>query len=168
MQTNHLANKAKLALGTVQFGMPYGIMNGATEAVPEAEVAAILALAWRRGVDMLDTAVGYGRADEIVAAVCPADISFACVTKMPPLGDEDAEVRAAEIVKAQAKLRVSAFYAVLLHRADDLLGPKGGAVARALEELRRCGVCERTGVSVYDPATLNAVLDLASDRKSVV
>ena len=47
----------KLALGTVQFGLPYGITNS-TGQVAQDEVIRILQRARGLGVDVLDTAAG--------------------------------------------------------------------------------------------------------------
>lgn len=163
MRAHDANSNPKLALGTVQFGMPYGIMNSSATAVSSSEVPKILALAWRRGINMLDTAISYGNSDSVIASARPAGASFAYVTKMRALGEGgEASLGACfnEIRRSRALLGVSAFYAVLLHRADDLLGPKGGAVARALSDLRGSDICERIGVSVYDPETLAAVVDL--------
>ena len=52
----------KLGLGTVQFGLPYGVSNTRGQ-VSRAEAAAILALAAKAGIATLDTAAGYGTAE---------------------------------------------------------------------------------------------------------
>ena len=48
----------KLALGTVQFGLPYGISNQGGKVVRE-DVKGILALSRASGIDTLDTAIAY-------------------------------------------------------------------------------------------------------------
>ena len=53
----------KLALGTVQFGMNYGINN--SKGVPDdKEVISILDFAYKNGINTLDTAIGYGNCEE--------------------------------------------------------------------------------------------------------
>lgn len=52
----------RLALGTVQFGLDYGISNHTGE-VADAELDAILTLARKLGMDTLDTAQAYGKAE---------------------------------------------------------------------------------------------------------
>lgn len=49
----------KLALGTVQFGLPYGVANQQGQ-VTETEVNSILDLASANGINTLDTAIAYG------------------------------------------------------------------------------------------------------------
>ena len=52
----------KLALGTVQFGLPYGIANQSGQASRE-DAAAIIANARLGGIDTLDTAIAYGESE---------------------------------------------------------------------------------------------------------
>ena len=61
---------ARLGLGTVQFGLDYGITNTAGQC-PRDEVAGILALAADRGIRLLDTAATYGTSEEVLGAVLP-------------------------------------------------------------------------------------------------
>ena len=55
----------KIGLGTVQFGIPYGISNqkGQTSVL---EVARILTLAKQKGVGIIDTASAYGTAEKVL------------------------------------------------------------------------------------------------------
>jgi aryl-alcohol dehydrogenase-like predicted oxidoreductase len=72
----------KLALGTVQFGLDYGISNtqGRTS---RDEVARILELARDEGIAVLDTAALYGTSREVLADCLPASHGFKIVTKTP-------------------------------------------------------------------------------------
>lgn len=63
----------KLVLGTVQFGLPYGIANQSGQ-VSRAEAKVILALARSAGIDTLDTAIAYGESETCLGAVGAADI----------------------------------------------------------------------------------------------
>ena len=53
------ANTMKLALGTVQFGLDYGISNDGGK-VPVEEVKKILTTAHQNKIDTLDTGCVYG------------------------------------------------------------------------------------------------------------
>ena len=55
----------KLAIGTAQFGIPYGISNQ-TGKVPDDEITAILDHAWETGVNTLDTAKAYGDSEILI------------------------------------------------------------------------------------------------------
>jgi aryl-alcohol dehydrogenase-like predicted oxidoreductase len=73
----------KLALGTVQFGLDYGI-NNTTGKVPQAEVARILDYAHNNGISVLDTASAYGESEEVLGRVLAGlDKPFELITKYP-------------------------------------------------------------------------------------
>ena len=55
----------KLILGTVQFGLPYGI-NNQTGQLSKESVFKILNLAYENGITLLDTAGAYGQAEKIL------------------------------------------------------------------------------------------------------
>jgi len=56
---------SQLMLGTVQFGMQYGVAN--TKGQPSYEdVREMLACAYEGGVNCLDTAVGYGQSEDVI------------------------------------------------------------------------------------------------------
>lgn len=145
-----MRNAARLALGTVQFGLDYGITNAAGR-VPEEEVGAILALAAAAGIDLLDTATAYGDSEVVLGRL--AAPSFRVVTKIggPP-------ARFADAVRASAARLGRAPYAVLLHDARALLRPGGEEVARGLEALRASGLAPRIGLSAYTPGVLAAAV----------
>jgi len=68
----------KLSLGTVQFGVPYGINN--TTGVPDDdEIALMFDLAWTSGIEMLDTAAAYGNAEQKIASL--SGVPFKIVSK---------------------------------------------------------------------------------------
>lgn len=53
-------------MGTVQFGLPYGVTNKAGRP-PLEQAFAVLDSAWDAGVRMLDSAQGYGEANQVIA-----------------------------------------------------------------------------------------------------
>ncbi|MEB3735150.1 aldo/keto reductase [Halopseudomonas pachastrellae] len=74
----------KLALGTVQFGLPYGIANQQGQVSVE-EVGQILERAREAGVDTLDTAIAYGESERVLGEF---DLSsFKVVTKLSAIPD---------------------------------------------------------------------------------
>ena len=78
-------NYSKLMLGTVQFGMDYGIAN--TSGKPDAAtVKQILFEAFENGVNALDTAPEYGDSEEVIGktmAELKLSDKFKIVTKIP-------------------------------------------------------------------------------------
>jgi len=144
----------KLALGTVQFGMPYGISNG-TGQVSAADVEQILRAAAAAGMNVLDTAIGYGESESVLGRM---DLTnWDVVSKLP--GMPETAIAAAWVrSSAEQSLRrlgVGRLYAFMLHRPSDLLGPQGEAIYRAVADLKAEGLVERIGFSVYGPAELD-------------
>lgn len=152
----------RLALGTVQFGLTYGLVPP-TPPLDRREAAAVLDTAWKGGIDMLDTGAAYGNAESVIGELRPAGARFAVVSKTRPLRRD--EIRPADVGEVVAGARRSvrqlggALEALLVHHAPDLLVPGGPLLFRALEDLRAQGLIRRIGVSVYDAATLQAVLE---------
>lgn len=154
---------SRLALGTAQFGLDYGITNRGGR-VEDNEVAAILALASDNGIDTIDTARLYGESEASIRRNWPAGAEFRIVTKTPKFGDsEDAGQAAAELHAAFEKslqaLGRTSVDALLMHDAQDLLGPFGTALWTALEELKHSGRVAKIGVSIYEADEIDAVLD---------
>ena len=52
----------KIAIGTVQFGVPYGVANKSGQ-IEKSEAKDILNYALQHGVDTLDTAISYGASE---------------------------------------------------------------------------------------------------------
>jgi aryl-alcohol dehydrogenase-like predicted oxidoreductase len=143
-----------LALGTVQFGLRYGVANQSGQ-VPVAEAEAILARARQAGMDTLDTAVGYGDSESRLGDLGVS--SWRVITKLPPLPDEVADVTAwieAQVAGSLQRLGLQSLDGLLLHKPADLYRPVGPAYLAALQSLKDRGAVRSCGVSVYDPSEL--------------
>jgi aryl-alcohol dehydrogenase-like predicted oxidoreductase len=140
-----LSSVARLALGTVQFGMPYGVSNSGGQ-VPEVEVKAILKAAASAGIDMLDTAAAYGEAEAVIARAA-ADLGrpFLVVSKTPPGASIDGVLAAARQSAELAGGR--GLDALLVHHPADLAGHAGDRLWRALQDLADQGAVRRIGLS---------------------
>ena len=58
----------KLSLGTVQFGLNYGISNKGGKVKVE-EVRKILELAKNSNIDLIDTAISYGDCEKVIGDI---------------------------------------------------------------------------------------------------
>lgn len=150
----------KLALGTVQFGMNYGIVNQAGR-VPLQEARQIVSLAREHCIDVIDTAAAYGDSEATLGRVGVQD--FRVVTKLPPLpegvDDVDGWVQR-QLADSLERLGEESLYGLLLHRSSDLLRSEGRALFKALENLRASGKVSKIGVSIYSPSELDYVLQM--------
>jgi aryl-alcohol dehydrogenase-like predicted oxidoreductase len=154
----------KLALGTVQFGLTYGIANQSGQ-ISLAQAGEVLALARANGIADLDTAVAYGDAEVRLGQMGVE--GFRVVTKLPPLpvelpeGVDDAGIWArAQLTASLSRLGTDSVYGLLLHRSTDLLGYHGSALLRALQDFRHEGLVQKLGVSIYAPDELASLMPL--------
>ena len=146
-----------LGLGTVQFGLDYGIANSGGR-IAESVVAAILAQAVEKGITFLDTAPAYGDAEAVLGRL-DAGRRFHIVTKTPYFGST-ASFRMDDVFKSaelsRARLRLSRLDGILIHHPDDIRGPHARDILNALLELKARGEVQRIGISIYEVADLDA------------
>jgi aryl-alcohol dehydrogenase-like predicted oxidoreductase len=148
----------KLGLGTAQFGMDYGVTNRQGQP-SEAEALAWLRRAQIRGIQLLDTAPGYGTAERIVGAALRSGCHFEVVTKIPALATADARASILGGLRASLdRLETDCVDGALLHHWQDAVGPQAAAVVRALQQAKEEGLARRVGVSVYRAADIDQVL----------
>lgn len=150
----------KLGLGTVQWGLPYGLANQHGIVAPDT-VTAILAASRRHGVRVLDTASLYGQA-EIVLGASPLE-TFHVVSKTPRFAtpvitEEHADQLIQIFHQSLQRLSCQKIYGLLIHHAPDLLVPGSEKLVSAMMELKEKGAVEKVGVSVYDGEQIEAVL----------
>ena len=148
----------KLALGTVQFGLPYGIANQ-TGQVSRSEAKAMLQLASANGIDTLDTAIAYGDSEKCLGEV--GTQGFKVVTKLPALPDSCMDVSGwveQQVNASLSRLGISEVYGLLLHRSDQLIGSNGVALYKAFQTLKDNGQVKKVGVSIYSPSELAALM----------
>ena len=153
----------KLALGTVQFGLKYGVANQ-TGQVSRSEAKAILQLALANEIDTIDTAIAYGESESCLGEV--GTENFKLITKLPPLPHESINVAAwvnQQVNESLSRMRVSALYGLLLHRSDQLLGPNGADLFRSLQALKDKKKVQKVGVSIYSPDELSALKSYSFD-----
>ena len=142
-----------LGLGTVQFGMRYGIANHERPSL--AEAAAILTRAAEHAnVTWLDTARDYEEAEQVIGSVLPPTASIRIVSKTPRLPREclareiNARLRGG-IEQTLRALRRDSIEVLLVHHADDLEDDRGDTVWDSIERMREQGLVQRIGLSAY-------------------
>lgn len=150
---------ARLGLGTVQFGLNYGITNSAGR-VSEEEVARILRTAAAAGIDVLDTAALYGESEAVIGRM-PESHMFRVISKTPKFaGDSDTVTDQFRdgLSSSLARIQRPALDALMVHRASDLLGPVGDGLWRAMEQAKIEGLVKAIGASVYEGSEIDALM----------
>lgn len=147
----------RLALGTVQFGLNYGIANEVGQ-IKSSEVGRILSEAKKNGIDILDTAIAYGTSEDVLGKIGVDE--FRVVTKLSPLPEDQNNVASwatEQVRESLARLGQKKLYGLLLHQPEDLLGSKGKLLIQALSDLKNDGLVQKIGVSIYNPDELELI-----------
>lgn len=155
---NH--NFSRLALGTVQFGMNYGIANTKGQ-VNFEEISEILNFCQDINIKTLDTAVGYGDSEKYLGNVGVKN--FEIITKIPalPKGCNDIDKWINDTVNgSMSRLNVSYLDVVLFHVPNQLLDENGSLLYTGLTKLKNSGKISKIGISVYEPGDLDKILKL--------
>lgn len=149
----------KLALGTVQFGLDYGISNKQGQ-VDKAQVTDILNLAMSLGIDTLDCAGAYGNSEQVIGEVfeqLPSNQQFNIVSKIPALTHEQHSINEFFSTSLQ-NLHRDKIDTLLFHHAENLLNhPQRHHLFQQLQRVKSQGKVNRIGVSVYDPEQLKVI-----------
>ena len=148
---------SKLALGSANFGLDYGVANNSGK-ISEIELSEILLFAQEACIEVVDTAQAYGDSEARIGSLC-CDSQFNFVTKIgAEFANGSCDYNVSHSVKQSCRrLNQSRLYAVMLHRPEVLLGNRGGEVVRELQILKDKGIVSKVGVSIYSPEILTAI-----------
>lgn len=147
----------RLTLGTVQFGLKYGVANRHGQ-VSFDEANSIIQLAIKNGIDTLDTAISYGNSEEVLGNIGVSDWNV--ISKLPAIPDDNDNLNLwlKNIITTSLKrLNVDSLYGLLLHRPQQLLGNNGDNLYHELQNLQSEGKVRKIGISIYDPVELNEI-----------
>jgi aryl-alcohol dehydrogenase-like predicted oxidoreductase len=111
-----MLDTSKLALGTVQFGLDYGISN--SDGKPSIqEIEAILNLTLESKIDLLDTANSYGEAEHVIGLLNAN--RFHIVTKFLPESQNGTFENQFQV--SLNRLKTDNLYGLLAHRPMDVI-----------------------------------------------
>jgi aryl-alcohol dehydrogenase-like predicted oxidoreductase len=143
------------ALGTVQFGLNYGISNTSGQ-VPLEEVRKILEFAKELNIDTLDTAPGYGNSERVLGEIGVND--FQIVTKTTSL-----QLGVANVLKSfhqsLVDLNTSSVDGLLIHNIDDIKDKQFDDLYEELHKLKQDKLINKIGFSTYTPDQVDFLLD---------
>jgi aryl-alcohol dehydrogenase-like predicted oxidoreductase len=153
----------KLGLGTVQFGLDYGVSN-TTGQTSINDAGDILRFALKNNINTIDTASAYGTSEQVIGEFNKNGEEYNIVTKTIPIQKEKISVDDLEKTKycysqSLKRLNQDHLYGLLLHNADDLKAVNGKSLYRVLEDIKSRGRCKKVGVSVYNADQIDFVLD---------
>ena len=153
----------KIAIGTVQFGLEYGLPPNNYQ-VNSEQIQKILNLSLINNITYMDTAFTYGNAEEKIGEFI-RNQEFSIITKTPVFRNEIIKKKDKEIIldafdKSLERLNLNKCYALLIHHCDDLLKPNGSYLYEALRSLKEKNKIKKIGVSVYNQEQIEKILKL--------
>jgi aryl-alcohol dehydrogenase-like predicted oxidoreductase len=134
-----MGNFSKIALGTVQFGLDYGVSNELGKPDKSA-VQEILDFALENNITTLDTASAYGDSESVLGDY--GIDNFQIVTKFLPLDIEKGIENSLQ--ESLTKLQTKAVYGYLAHRADSI----DVNTWSSLNDLKESGQVKKIGFSL--------------------
>lgn len=140
---------SRVALGTVQFGLNYGINNRVGK-VGINEIKELLSICELEGIDTLDTAAGYGKSEENLGRA--GVDNFKIISKFPVDSVKGVDTVFQETL---TKIRKQSLYAYLLHNFH--IYKNNTSIWKDLESLKNEGKTEKIGISLYSPDELTEI-----------
>ena len=144
---------SRLALGTANFGLEYGVKN-LCKRLADQEIVDIVECAKQGGIKTIDTAKAYGDSEQRLGLLKSLDMQI--ITKV---GVEfEQHYRKGSLVDAVygslRRLNTNRLGGLLLHRPDALLGLHGEDIISELILLKNDNLVQKIGVSIYSPFIL--------------
>jgi len=144
----------KIALGTAQFGLNYGINNYRGK-IPKDEIFEILHMANENGIIILDTASAYGNSESIIGDFLErTGIIFSIVSKLPKCKLEDARSIFDNTLKS---LRCKSLYGYMIHDFSSYNEER--SIWDFLCSLKNEQRIEKVGFSLYFPWQLQLLIE---------
>jgi aryl-alcohol dehydrogenase-like predicted oxidoreductase len=138
----------KIILGTVQFGLEYGINNHSGKP-GIATVTSILDLAFENGIHLLDTAEAYGNSQEVIGEYHRrSSRKFGIITKFSDKRNDLSDDLIARVTQNMKILDVDFLSGYMFHSFRDF-ETYYDSFKDQLSELKKIGAVKKFGVSIY-------------------
>jgi aryl-alcohol dehydrogenase-like predicted oxidoreductase len=141
----------KIALGTVQFGLNYGISNNLGK-TPSKEVTELLIYCKDAGINYLDTAFGYGESEQVLGNNCLR--SFRIISKFLPETDSKYDLEN-QFKLSLERLKVKSLFAYIAHRPAQVSKSNW----ELLTNYKQQGKVNKIGFSFNEPYEVDMILD---------
>lgn len=146
----------ELCLGTVQFGLDYGVFN--TPKRDPDDCIACLDYATQNGINAIDTAAAYGTAEEIIGKfiakrTVPREKLYISTKNLPNILDDCKPKDYVKVIRDNLQKSLSVLHtdyvdAYYFHSSRYAFRPE---LLEAIHVMQQDGLAKMVGVSVYDP-----------------
>ena len=145
----------KLGLGTVQFGLDYGLRNSDGQ-VPLKEVQKILSYAKSKDIRTIDTASEYGESEKILGKIGVKD--YEVITKTKKLISSTDNV-VDYFYKSLDNLMLDRIDGLLIHDFNDVGNKNFEDLFKHLKYLQQQGLFGKIGFSIYNEKQVDYLLE---------
>ena len=153
---------SKIGLGTVQFGLDYGISSSIGK-VTKDDAKNIISFAKENKINLFDTAPAYGTSEKVLGESDISNVKIITKTRnfdAARISNEDIESIDIDFYNSLKDLKIERVYGLLFHNADDLLKPGGEELYKAIKKLKKQKKIHKIGISVYEEKQLEKILSL--------
>jgi len=159
---------SKITLGTAQLGMVYGIANKVRRLEP-SNSAKILKVAFENGINCFDTSPSYGDSEKILGCFVENNKkgNFTIINKIPTIQIFKESISFEEVYRevkttideSIKRLKIEKIPIILLHDPTDMHNHEG-FVTKSLIQLKKEGIVDKIGVSIYSPHEVKEFLEI--------
>jgi len=142
----------KLCIGTVKFGLNYGLKN--SQKIQINEIKKIFKYLNNTNISFLDTASSYGTSEKIIGKMKSSN--FNIISKMY-IKNIDSNIETC-LKKSLKNLKTNKIYGILVHNPEIFLKKDSIKIYKQLCLFKKKKLVNKIGVSVYDPDILNKIL----------
>jgi aryl-alcohol dehydrogenase-like predicted oxidoreductase len=153
---------SKLGIGTVQFGLDYGV-NNKLGRINKKDITDILKLCKEKDISTIDTAPIYGESEKSLGNGIIFKDFFSIVTKTEKCKKKQFDKECVEFFnytfnKSLINLRTSSVYGLLVHDPNDLLKTGSEMLYEWLVNLKKTSKVKKIGISAYSPKIVDKII----------
>tara|TARA_B100000795_G_scaffold267179_1_gene251526 strand:- start:273 stop:1121 length:849 start_codon:yes stop_codon:yes gene_type:complete len=143
-----------LTIGTVQFGMKYGLRK---KKIQTKEIIKIKKTIKNNNIIYLDTSINYGDSEKKIGLLNIGDKKIITKILLPKKKIKNLEIWYKNSIKESLKkLKVKSLYALLIHDTSNILGKNKKFLDLILDSKKK--MISKIGISVYDVSEVNKIL----------
>lgn len=148
-------SKNKIIIGSANFGLNYSHLNSYKK-INIKEIKKIIRYCEKNRINYLDTAYGYGNAENIIGKLKKTE--WKIITKIPKIKSQNSKEIKKIILRiintSLNNLKCKSLYALLLHDEKQLISKNGNEIFKFLKYLKKKKIINKIGVSFYTPDIL--------------
>ena len=150
--------KSEIILGSANFNQIYGITKNF---INKKEIKRSFNLALKNNIRIIDTSPLYSKSEKIIGLLNNG--KFKIISKIPKIPRNIKKKNIKKWVKLKVSnslknLKIKKFECLLLHNVDSLLSKNGNEIYKNIKNMKRIGLTNKIGISIYDFNILDKIL----------